>query len=81
MPDHAHVAGREAELRRDRIGGAVVVERHHEHGALALRQRREAAAEPLRVERLRRLLALRHEVDRKRLEDPDAPPAGCAGRR
>ena len=77
MTNHAHVAGRQAELRRDCIRGAIVVEGEHEHGALALGQRRQAAAEPLGVERLRSLAVGRREVDRERLEDPDAPPAAA----
>ena len=38
------VAGREPEIRRNSVRGPVVVERHDEDGALALRQRREAVA-------------------------------------
>ena len=37
----------------------------------------EAWSEPLRVERIRRLLVRRHEVDRERLEYPAAPPAAA----
>jgi hypothetical protein len=43
VADDAHVAGREPELLRDGVGGPVVVERHDEHGALALRQHRDNA--------------------------------------
>ena len=81
MTDDPDVAGREPELRRDGVRGPVVVERHDEDGALALRQRRETTAEPLRVERLRRLLVRRHEVDGKRLEYPAAPRGRCAASR
>ena len=38
---------------------------------------REALAEPPRVERLRRLLVRRHEVDGKRFEYPNAPLAAA----
>jgi len=63
---------------RGRVRGPITIERHHEHRALALGQRREAATEPLHVDRLWRLVVRRHEVDRERREDSVAPPAAAA---
>src|SRR5262245_21584935 len=56
VTNDSDVAGREPELRRDGVGRSIVVERHDEHGALALGQRSETMAEPVGVERLARLL-------------------------
>src|SRR5262245_60285928 len=73
VPDHAYVAGREVQLCGDCIGGAVIVERHHEHGALALRERLKAVGEARRIDRLVGLLVPWSEIDRKRVEDLGTP--------
>ena len=55
MADHAHVAGREAELRADGLGRLLVVEGHHQHRPLALRQPLEAIGDARLVEARRDL--------------------------
>jgi len=52
MPDHTHIASRNAQRDSHFLSGAIVIESHHENGALPLRQALEALLEASRVERI-----------------------------
>ena len=73
MPDDAHVAGGQPELRAELVGRTIVVESHHQHRALAFRE----PADNVGGGRHRRSASAASsglEVERERIEQPRAAP-------
>ena len=78
MADHPHVAGREAELRADRLGRLLVVEGHHQHRPLALRQALEAVGDARLVEARRDVQVGHRQVVGIAFEQLGAPALAAA---
>src|SRR5688572_5955036 len=75
MTYDSNVACGSSEVLTYGIGRPIVIERHHQHRALAFRQTFETLLQTVSVQRVRVVLEDRFEFDRKRVEEPLASRA------
>lgn len=79
MTYDADITGRQTELRPYRLSRSIVIERHDEHGALALRQPFQTVLKAFAVEGVRVIVRQRGKIRGERIKDPfSTSPAATA---